>query len=246
MKLKFSLVFFLLFFISYSILHAQKNVELNNMAKLNVSSLAFKSIHLQYERKIGKRTTLALGYSTIPTGSLAFQSFYEKQINNPRINISDFKLGTSILTPEFRYYYGKKGAFHGFYMAAYVRFGNYHIEGPISYNSTTDSTKKAVFDGNIKMISGGILLGSSFVLSKNLYLDWWIAGGSLGTASGRVSAASDLHNPDDQDGLKKALNSTSIPLTHIENEVTATGATVTSTGTVVGIRGLGINIGFRF
>ena len=64
-------------------------------------------------------------------------------------------------------------------------------------------------------------------------------------SSGNVSAKTAL-NQDEQDGLKDALNRTDIPLTSIESVVDANGATVTSKGSVVGLRGLGLNFGIRF
>ena len=223
-----------------------QNEATKNMGKLNLSSIALKSIGLQYERQIGKQTTVALGVSFQPTSTVAFKSQLEKIIDNPRINVDQFKLGTTVITPEFRYYFGKDGAYHGFYVAPYLRLGKYHVEGPVSYKSSTDSTKIAVFNGDLSFFSGGILLGSSFKLGGNFYLDWWIVGGSIGAASGNVHADSDLSDPDDRKTLKKELDGTNVPLTHIESVVTPTGATVTSSGSVVGIRGLGINVGFRF
>lgn len=215
------------------------------MGKINVSALAFKNINLQYERKISNRATVALGYSTIPTSGLAFRSAIEKQINNDNVNISEFKLGTSIITPEFRYYFGEKGAFHGFYLAPYARFGTYKIAGPISYSSSTGVTRSALFDGKVNMIGGGLMMGSSWNLTKSLYLDWWIAGASYGGATGNISAATPL-DKDEQIALKRELDKVQIPLTSIESEVSATGATVRTTGNVVGVRGFGINLGMRF
>ncbi len=249
MNTKTFAVFVLTCLLISTISEAQKkenqNEETKNMVKVNVSSILTKSIAVQYERQIGKRTTVALGISVQPTSTVPFKSQLEKIIDNPRINVDQFKLGTTIITPEFRYYFGEKGAYHGFYLAPYVRLGKYHVEGPVTYNSSTDSTRIAVFNGDLSFLSGGILLGSSFPLGGKFYLDWWILGGGIGVASGNVHADSKLSD-EDQTGLKKELNGTNVPFTHIENVVTPTGATVTSSGTVVGIRGLGINVGLRF
>ncbi len=217
----------------------------DNIVKINVSAFVLKGFGIQYERKVGKRTTVALGFSAIPTSTVAFKNFYDKQIDNARVNIEDFKIGTTIFTPELKYYFGSKGAFHGFYMAPYVRISHYNIEGPVKYNSSTNVERTAFFSGSINSISGGILLGSNFKIGKKLYLDWWIIGGSLGKASGNVNAKTPL-NQDEQNGLKDALNNTDIPLTNIESVVDANGATVTSKGSVVGLRGLGLNFGIRF
>ena len=216
-----------------------------NMIKLNLSTFILKGIGVQYERKIGQRTSLALGISIIPTSTVAFKNLLEKTIDNPRVNVDQFKVGATVFTPELRYYFGTKGTFHGFYIAPYFRLGNYHIEGPVTYNSSTGSVRTAVFNGNLSFYSGGLMIGSNFQLSNNIYLDWWILGVGFGAANGNVHATTSL-NVDEQKSLKDQLDRANVPMTTTSNEVNANGATVTSTGSVVGARGLGINIGIRF
>lgn len=230
--------------LTYASVSAQKK-EGNNIVKVNLSTFLIKGIGLQYERQVGKRTTVALGISLIPTSTVPFKSQLEKTIDNPRVNVDQFKFGNTVITPELRYYFGTKGAFHGFYLAPYVRLGNYHVEGPVTYNSSTDTVRTALFNGNIFFYSAGLMMGSSFKLSDKIYLDWWIIGGSIGAANGTVHADSKM-NDDEQRSLKDQLEQTNLPLTSTTSEVTATGATVFAKGTMVGVRGLGINIGFRF
>ncbi len=216
-----------------------------NMFKVNLSSFALGGFHLQYERQIARKITVAIGYGAIPTSTLPFKSFLEKQISDPSINVADFRLGTSVITPEIRFYTGKKGAFHGFYFAPYARIGAYNIAGPIKYSSITTGQRTAIFDGKINTVTGGLLIGSNFSLSKRLYLDWWISGASIGGATGNLATITQL-TPDEQSSIKKALDSVDIPFTKIQSEVNSNGAVVTTNGTMVGIRGLGINLGFRF
>ncbi len=158
-----------------------------NMAKINLSAIAVKGVGLQYERKVSKHITVAMGYSIIPKSSLAFSTTISNQINDPSVTITDYKLGTSIFTPEVRFYVGKKGAFHGFYLAPYGRFGNYSVTGPVDYY-TSSGTERAVFNGSLHTFMGGLLLGSNFKLSEVVYLDWWIIGASIGGASGSFKA----------------------------------------------------------
>jgi hypothetical protein len=236
---------FLATFLFASIAGFSQSQEGKNIGKINLSALAFKSINVQYERQVSHRTTIALGYATIPKSGLAFKGQINKQINNPNINIDAFQLGTSVITPEVRYYFGSKGAFHGFYLAPYARFTNYNIEGPISYTTSTKQTRTAVFDGRINMASGGLMMGSNIKLSERLYLDWWIAGASFGSAKGDIHAETKL-TPDEQVGLKNTLDRVDIPFTTVESEVNGNGATIRSSGNVVGVRGFGVNLGFRF
>jgi hypothetical protein len=222
-----------------------QETEGKNMAKVNLSAFALKGFGVQYERQIGKRITVGLGYSMIPKATIAFKSVVENAIDDPDVNVGDFRLGTSIFTPEFRYYLGKKGAFHGFYFAPYARIGSYKIAGPVSYTSSTNVKKTAVFDGKLNTFTGGLMIGSSWQLSDKFYLDWWIIGASYGSATGNLIAATPL-NPAEQASLKRELDEIEVVGTEIKSEVNSNGATVTTSGSIAGTRGLGINFGIRF
>lgn len=215
-----------------------------NVAKVNLSAFTFKGYGLQYERQISKRFTAAIGYGAIPYGTIAYQSVIESYTEDVDAEIGKFKLGTSIITPEIRYYVGRKGAFHGFYLAPYARISSYKMQVPVSFGSAT-SERTALFDGKINNTTGGLMIGSQFKLSKLLYLDWWILGASIGSAKGNLVATTPL-NPLEQQELRNQINNIEIPFTEIRSDVNSTGATITTTGSIAGARGLGINLGFRF
>lgn len=215
-----------------------------NIFKVNLPALSIKSIGVQYERQIGKRITVALGYSAIPEGKIAYQSAIENLVDDPDVKVGDFRLGTSIITPEFRFYVGKKGAYRGFYLAPYGRFSTYKLQVPVSFVSSFDN-RTALFNGKINNNTVGLMLGSQFKLSKVLYLDWWIVGASIGSASGNVNAVIAL-NAAEKSNLKTELDDLDLPFTTIESSVNSNGATVKTTGSMAGVRGLGINLGIRF
>ena len=234
--------FFAVTIVSGSVFSQAKLNDKKSMIKLNLSSFATKGVGLQYEYKVSKGITFALGYSTIPKGKVAFQSVIESSINDTNVNIGGIQLGTSILTPEVRFYVGKRGAFHGFYFAPYARISTYKMSFPIDIESTN---KTVLFDGKLNNTTGGLLLGSNFKLSKSLYLDWWILGASAGSAKGTLVAATSL-TPSEQTAFKDQLDGLDIALTTITSEVNAKGATIRTTGTMFGLRGLGFNLGIRF
>ncbi|HSU51704.1 MAG TPA: DUF3575 domain-containing protein [Segetibacter sp.] len=237
-------LFALLALVVYFPLHAQ-SPEGKNMIKLNLSAFVGKGINAQYERQISHRFTVALGYSHIPTSSVSFKSFIEKQIDDPHVKIGNFRLGTSIFTPEVRYYFGKEGAFHGFYLAPYARFGHYNLEGPFTYTTSTGASRDVFFTGTLDAVTGGLMLGSSFKLYKRLYLDWWIIGGSIGGANGNFTSPTQLSDVE-QRALKNQLDALDVTFTTIKSEVNSSGAIINTTGTMVGVRGLGLNLGIRF
>ena len=222
-----------------------QETEGKNFVKVNLSALVFKGFHLQYERQVSRKVTVALGYGMIPVSSIPFKSYIKKQVYIPNADVGEYRAGTSVFTPEVRYYFGKKGAFHGFYLAPYARIGYYKINGPIVYSNASNEDQHVDFSGKFHAITGGILIGSSWQLSDKFYLDWWIAGASFGGESGKFNAATAL-SPDDQKALKKSLDSVSFTGVTLTSEVNSTGAIVKSSGSMVGVRGLGVNIGFRF
>jgi hypothetical protein len=153
-------------------------------------------------------------------------------------------LGTSVITPELRFYVGRHGALRGFYLAPYARISTYEVEGPVMYQSGANQ-KEVYFTGKFSNTTGGLMLGSQFRLSNRFTLDWWIIGASIGSGNGDMVAAAQLTQLEQQQ-LRSTLASIEIPSTEIKYDVNSSGATITTTGTMIGARGLGINIGFRF
>ena len=246
-SLKISIVFYVCFltFTAGAQKTKQDVTEKNNVIKINLSALTFKNISIQYETRVGKKTSLALNVHSIPFGNIPYQSAFEKLIVQNFIQYDKFKLGSFGVVPEVRFYVGKKGVLHGFYLAPFVSYNNYKINLPISYNN---NTKTGIFDGSLNAYTGGLQLGSQFRLSKSLTLDWWILGPNYGSANGTLNFASTL-TPSEQTDLSNALEKikNDAPLKTIQSyKVSSTGAIVTAKGPWGGLRGLGINLGVRF
>jgi hypothetical protein len=236
-----------LFFIVllFSLPALSQTPEGKNMVKFNFSALLFKGFNVQYERQLLPKVTAALGYGIIPLSSIPFKSYIKDQVYIPNVNVSDYRAGTFVFTPEVRYYFGKKGAYHGFYLAPYARLGFYKINGPIIYSNSSGQNQRADFSGKLTAITGGLLVGSAWQLSDKFYLDCWIAGASFGGENGKFTASSAL-SPSDQESLRKNLNSISLKYITLTSEVNNNGAIVKTSGNIAGVRGLGINLGFKF
>ncbi len=223
----------------------EKVAEKKNIVKINLPALAFKNISLQYERKIGKRTSIAVNVHTIPFGQLPFQSTFKNIGNSSDVQYDQFKLGSFGVVPEFRYYVGRKGALHGFYIGPFVSISNYKMNLPINYNN---NTKTGIFDGKLNATTGGLQLGAQFSLGKKVVLDWWILGPNYGSANGTLNFTGTLTQVD-QDDLKTQLEKikNDAPLNAITSySVSSTGASVVVKGPWGGLRGLGFSLGFRF
>lgn len=219
--------------------------ERNNMLKVNVSALFLKNISLQYERKIGRKFTLGLGAHTMPFGKIPFNSLVKQVVDDPSVPIDDFRLGTTGVTPEIRWYVGKKGAFHGFYLGAFASFNKYKTDLPIQYDN---DTKTGVFNGTLNTFTGGLQLGVQWKLGKRVYLDWWIIGPNYGQGKGKLAFAGALTQTD-QDDIRQAIEDirNDFPTDPIESfQVNSQGASIDMKGPWLGLRGMAFNLGFRF
>lgn len=247
MQKMLKLVFlFPLYFICLAV-NAQKEketvTEKKNIVKINLPALVIRNISLQYERKVGKRTSVAVNVHTIPFGKLPLQSTFKNLDDNGDVQFDKFQLGSFGIVPEFRYYVGKKGALRGFYFGPFLSYSNYKMDLPIDYNNKT-----GVFNGKLNAITGGLQLGAQFRLSKSLTLDWWILGPNYGSANGTLNFISTLTTTEQQE-LRNALEDlkNDAPLNTIKSyTVNGSGASVVAKGPWGGLRGLGFNLGFRF
>ncbi|MFZ6024655.1 MAG: DUF3575 domain-containing protein [Bacteroidota bacterium] len=220
-----------------------------NIVKLNVSSLVAKNFHLTYERKLTGRISASLGFRTMAKGSLPFQSTFENLVKGSNFNFNNFKMGNTAFTPEIRFYLGK-GNLRGFYVAPYLRFASFDITAPVKYtynNGSGNVTDEAPVAGKIKSTSGGVMFGTQHRIFKVLTLDIWIIGGHYGSSKGDLSVTKAFNTQQERDAVKAELDGIDASPFKFKNaNVTPTGATIQADGPWAGIRGAGINIGFRF
>ena len=223
----------------------EEPVNQKNLVKLNLFALALKNITVQYERVISKKSTVALNLRLMPKSGLPFKSSFRDAIDDPNTKkqIDDFKTGNFAFMPEIRFYLGRKGAYHGFYIAPFFSYAHYTAELPYIYNDNgTDKT--ILLSGSVNTITGGLMFGTQWKIGKAIYLDWWIFGPHYGSSNGSISGTQSL-SPSEQTSLKADLDNFDVPLVKTTNTVDANGATLNFKGPWAGIRsGLCIGIGF--
>lgn len=216
----------------------------DNIVKINLSALVFKNISVQYERKIAKKISVAANVHFIPFGKLPFLSSIENAIDDPSVPADKIKLGGVGFIPEIRFYVGKKGALHGFYLAPFANYTRYKTDLPIDYE-----TKTGIFNGNISTITGGLLFGAQWKLGKSVYLDWWIFGPNYGGSKGDLNLNTTL-SASEQTDLKNEIEELKAdgPFDKIIESYTVSGngAFIKVKGPWAGLRGMGFNLGFRF
>ncbi len=221
-----------------------------NLVKVSLTSLALNTYSLSYERKIGRKISVGIGYRVMPEGGLPFKSNLKSVIDDPETfkHIEGLEIGNTAITPEIKFYFGK-GVFRGFYISPFARFAKYTAKlGTFEYEfeTTPGNTQKATIplSGELKTTTGGLLFGAQWKLSKLVYLDWSILGPQYGTSKGFLRGTKDL-NSKEQEALKKELEELEIPMVDTEVKVDSKGVQADFTGPWAGIRA-SIGLGFRF
>ena len=233
--------------------YAQKKGD--NIIKLNVPALFFKNFSVQYERAVGKKQSFAVAVRYRPDGKIPFQKTVEDFVDDKSIRIDLAKIGNFGITPEYRFYFSKKGATNGFYIGPFISYNYYNGNVPINYNDYDDINhvsieKTAIFKGSANSFTAGFQVGAQWKLSDKFSLDWWIVGPNYGISNGTfdfVGSLNDIEQISMQYELEKIKNT--IPLLKIEiadGSPNPNGATFKVNGPWAGLRAMGICIGYRF
>jgi hypothetical protein len=224
-----------------------------NVLKLNLTGIAFNNYGIQYERMITKRTSFALGLRTMPKSKLPFyQSIDLQEFELEGFNLESLTVGNSAITPEIRFYLGKKEGPRGFYIAPYFRYSNFdfavsNFEYTVEIQTNSgfeEQIKTGSLTGNLSGTSTGIMFGAQWKLGRSMYLDWWILGGGIGKSIGSANVLTPL-NFDEQEMFVEEFSNLEIERVKINSIVNDNGFKLDARGPWASIRG-GISIGFKF
>jgi hypothetical protein len=225
-----------------------------NIIKLNLPSLLVSNISLQYERIMGKHTSLALGVRWMPKNNVGFTS----SILGSGVSASDdsilnqVRISSFAITPEFRYYVRKAGK--GFYIAPYFRFRNANANFPIFYKDGTGVEQRVILSGSVNSLMLGFMIGSQFKLSKSLTLDWFIIGGHTSsnqaklnfTSTQNLSATNQADIKKNLEDFKKDLSDAGFKTNNISYSVGTNGGSLVGKMPMSGFRAFGLCLGYRF
>lgn len=222
--------------------------EKKNAVKLNITSLAYKNIGLQYERALAPKIAVACQIRFMPKGSLPFTNSLDGKLGDS-LDIAAIKVGGFAITPEFRFY--PKHVMKGFYLAPYLRYRKVSLEAPVNYMDDNNAKQTITLDGKFSTFGGGLMIGSHFNIGKSFSLDWFILGAHFTSTNMTLSGTSTGTNLSSQEQadlkseIDKALADNPI-IKNYSSSVGPTGATIAGKFTLVGLRGFGLNFGYRF
>lgn len=212
--------------------------------KVNLYGLVLRNYSLQLEHTLGKRISLGIGYRFMPNGKLPLQYLEQKVVDQ---TINQLHVGNSAITPEIRFYVGKKGYGHGFYFAPFYRYAIFDASNiSIDYTNVSNTQSSLNISGKVNSRAFGLLLGAQWKLGKHISLDWWIIGPHFGKATGTLQGVPSIPlSLEEQQNLQAEMEKIDVPFTNRTVEVTASRARFILDGPWGGIR-TGLAVGFHF
>ena len=220
-----------------------------NLIKLSFTSFAFNNIQFQYERILKPKTSVALLYGTIPQSGIPLQVSVKSFVNDEATfdKLSELVVSYYSITPEIRFYLGKKGYGKGFYLAPFYRNSKLSLEGvSFDYEDELGTPSSIKAKGSINGNTVGLLIGSQFNLGKSFVLDWWIIGPHYGSASGAINGInSQPFSEYEKEALNTEANEFDFPLVDQTTEITDRAININFSGPWGGARA-GLSIGYRF
>lgn len=222
-----------------------------NLIKINLTGIPIRNYSGQYERVLNKVISVGLSYRNMPEGNLPFKKQILNSIDDNDTEskhiVNNFRLSNYAITPEIRFYFGKKGYGQGFYIAPFYRNAGYEGSNfDVEYTDDNNKDQIISLSGDIKSNTFGILFGAQWSLGKYLVLDWWILGPHIGGAKGSlIGNSSRALSEADQADIKQILDDFDIPLVNKEVIVNTNSAEMNLDGIFGGLRA-GITFGIKF
>ncbi len=225
-----------------------------NNVKINLFALALRSFSFQYERSLSPKTSVALGFRFMPKGSIPFQSTVRNAMETDKGDTTDAgldfvnnaKVSSWAITPEFRYYFGKKPN-NGFYIAPFVRIAGYNIDWYYKYKKSDGTYKPVDLKGRTTAFSGGFLLGAQWHFGSHVSLDWWILGPQYASYNLSLEASGDFTDltTEDKLSLEETIESIGFSGNKFNATVTNTSVKAENKISLPGLR-TGLCLGFTF
>lgn len=227
-----------------------------NIIKTNLAGFALRNYNLTYERMLSKKTSFNLGFRTMPSGPVLFKDRIISSIEDAgtstsvdaRKEVESIRMSNFAVTPEIRFYAGKRGYGHGFYFSLFYRYARHELGNiSVDYENNAGSTSTATLNGSLTSNTGGFMLGSQWVMGKRVVLDWWILGPHFGVGKGTLTGTNSTPiSSADQSSLRTELEDVLDAVPFVKNviDVNANGAKVSLSGPWAGVRG-GLCLGIR-
>jgi hypothetical protein len=228
-----------------------------NIIKTNLSSIALANYGLTYERMLTRKISASIGYRFMPSTNVTQTPLGEtvmdivaEEGDDISQQLDKLKMSGNAVTLEFRVYTGRRPGAKGFYAGVYGRYATFKYDYPYDFENPDGGNTLVPLKGNSKGIGGGIILGGQFMIAKRVVVDLFIIGGHYGRMTGKAEGLTDLSDLDEADRaeLKDDIEGlVDLGDKHgIKAEVRDDGVRADIKLPFLGVRGLGLTVGFAF
>lgn len=229
------------------VLSADSEKRGKTLLKYNIPGAFFKSHTIQLERVVGPKHSFAVSVGFGAKASLPFKDILLDQFgSDPDASdiIESVMFNRFSITPEFRFYLGRKQAPTGFYLAPFLRYTRMDSEQSYSFTDSDNTRHNIDFKGTLTGIGGGLMMGSQWALGRNVVLDLWLAGPFYGSMKGDFTGV-DNQPIKDPAGLEDDIEGVDLGPWTLDATVSGQTANVKLNGPFVGVRA-GLCLGIRF
>ncbi len=219
--------------------------------KTNILGLAVRNYTVEFERTLNKKFTVGVNIRYMPNGGIPLADRVGKYIDPTDVEtlnaLNNALISGSALSPEIRYYVGKKGFGKGFYLGGYFRSNTVKIDFlPFTVDDGSGNTRSVKTAGTFKTTGPGFLIGTQFNLGKKMVLDWQILGVQYSSTTATITA-----NPNpsltttEQNDINSALQGFNIAPFSFTSSVSPTRVFLELKGKAPMVR-TGLSLGFKF
>ena len=208
--MRISLFLIAFFLCSFHLLAQEREKVLDerkNEVALSVTDILNGAYQIEYERKIGKHTSLGLGLGLkSEDGLIRLSGLDTESIKTGDLTYSGYKI-----IPAFRYYLKETTQYSmdGFYFGAYLKHSNYKSDLDGIYINDADESFVVEFDAEFNVTSIGFMIGYKLPINNRWSVNFLIAGPGVGFHNYSLTNRRDL--PDEfYDDLNEALDQYSI------------------------------------
>lgn len=228
----------------------------DNVVKLNVTSLLFRALAVQYEHKLSPSKTFGLGVIYRPNFPTPIIGLLMQDTNFTASAETIYMLETSrynalMITPEFRFYFKKKAP-RGLYLAPFLRYKRETFTSNFKYQETgagSSVLKTGEYQSRINTFGAGILFGLQILARNRMTIDFWFLGPWAGMEivknAGKINTSG--LNEYDRAYIESSTESynNALGFSNIYNW-TNSGFGNKGSGFTYGARMIGINFGYSF
>jgi len=159
-----------------------------NIFKVNLTGIVLNNYSFQYERILNKKIAVALSFRTMPESSVPLKSLILDAADDDEQTkevLDVLRISNTAITPEVRFYLGKKGFGKGFYIAPFYRYASFKTNNmKFTYTNSLGGNNNILLSGKLTSHTGGIMFGSQWYIGKRMALDFWILGPHYGSGNG--------------------------------------------------------------